>query len=539
LTPSAISLDDDGTIVVGAAARDRAVTQPDRSALAFKRAMGTNREFTLGRRVFRAEEHSALVLASLKSDAEAMFGEPVTEAVITVPAYFSDGQRKATRAAAQLAGFTVRRLLNEPTAAALAYGLLDTSDDNVKLVVLDLGGGTFDVSIIEKFEGIVEVRATAGDNFLGGEDFVDAIVDDVIKRAGNLPALNGSDGAVLRAQLRHTAERVKREASNRQSATFAAVIGDRTIALTYDQDDLTRIYAPLLARIRAPIQRAMLDSRLTADDMTAVVLAGGATRMPDVRRLAARLFGQMPVAHIDPDEIVANGAAIYAALLARDAAFDEVVVTDVAPYSMGIEIMQDVQGNTISGLFSPIISRNTVIPVSRVQPYATAAPGQTTVNVEVFQGEARLVRDNIRLGTIPVTVPNNLHARETFDVRFTYDRDGILEVEVSVNSTGRNWREVFQNQPGSLSPAEIDERLKRLAALKTHPRDTAENVAALARADRVFQEYIAARPVVGDYSARFSVLLEEQDQREIAAMRAKLLAILDEVEAVTWTSDDG
>ena len=539
LTPSAVSMDDDGTIVVGEAARDRAITHPDRTALAFKRSMGTDHPFMLGRRLFRAEELSALVLRALKDDAEATFGEPVTDAVVTVPAYFSDGQRQATRTAAQLAGLNVKRLLNEPTAAALAYGLLENDDDAAKLLVLDLGGGTFDVSIIEKFEGIVEVRATAGDNFLGGEDFVDAIVAEFMRKAGDAPELLGRDGAPLRAQIRRKAETFKREASAHQSATLTATVGGREIELTLTQADLTKLYAPLLARMRGPIQRAMLDSRLTPNDITGVILAGGATRMPDVRRMAALLFGRMPIATIDPDEIVARGAAVYAALLSRDEAFEEVVVTDVAPYSMGIEVMQDIRGTKVGGVFSPIISRNTAIPVSRVEPYATTSLGQTQVNVEVFQGESRLVRDNIRLGTIPVTVPRNMKERETFDVRFTYDRDGILEVEVTMNSTQQTWREIFQSQAGSLSKAEIEERLGQLAALKTHPRENAENVAALARADRIFQEYVAARPVVTDYSGRFTVALEGQDPREIARSRKELLAVLDRVESETWNFDDG
>jgi molecular chaperone HscC len=539
LTPSAVSMTEDGTIVVGEAARDRAITHPDRTALAFKRAMGTNRNFMLGRRAFRAEELSALVLAALKADAEAMFGEPVTEAVVTVPAYFSDGQRQATRVAAQLAGLNVRRLLNEPTAAALAYGLLENDDDEAKLLILDLGGGTFDVSIIEKFEGIVEVRATAGDNFLGGEDFVDAIVAEFLRVAGDVPELAGNDGAALQAQIRRRAELLKREASSQHMASLNMTIGGRQIDLTLSEGELTELYAPLLARLRGPIQRAMLDSRLTPGDISAVILAGGATRMPDVRRMAARLFGRMPIANIDPDEIVARGAAIYAALLSRDAAFEEVVVTDVAPYTMGIEVASDVKGTPVTGLFSPIISRNTPIPVSRVQTYTTMKLGQTLVNVEVFQGESRLVRDNIRLGTIPVTVPRNIKDNESFDVRFTYDRDGILEVEVTMHSTQRTWRDVFQNQAGSMTQEEIEQRLQQLAALKTHPRDQAENVAALARADRIFQEHIGARAAIQDYSGRFSLALEQQDPREIARVRKDLLAVLDRVESETWTFDDG
>jgi molecular chaperone HscC len=247
----------------------------------------------------------------------------------------------------------------------------------------------------------------------------------------------------------------------------------------------------------------------------------------------------MPIANIDPDEIVARGAAVYGALLARDAAFDEVVVTDVAPYSMGIEVMQTVGGSKVGGMFSPIISRNTAIPVSRVQTYSTVNLGQTSVNVEVFQGESRLVSDNIRLGTIPVKVPRNTKVHESFDVRFTYDRDGILEVEVTMHSTQRTWREIFQSQAGTMTKAEIEERLGKLAALKTHPRESTENVAALARADRIFQEHIGARPVVVEYSGRFTAALDEQDPREISRVRKELLTVLDRIEAETWTFDDG
>jgi molecular chaperone HscC len=534
LTPSAVSIDADGTVLVGEAARDRAITHPELTALAFKRAMGTNKPFMLGRRSFRAEELSALVLGALKSDAEATFGVAVTEAVVTVPAYFNDGQRQATRTAAQLAGLTVRRLLNEPTAAALAYGLLENTDAQAKLLVLDLGGGTFDVSIIEKFEGIVEVRATAGDNFLGGEDFVDAIVARFMREAVSLATPDAS----MRAQIRRKAEAFKRDASDRQSATMSAVIDGRMVELTMTAEELTELYAPLLGRIRTPIQRAMHDSRLTPDDITGVVLAGGATRMPDIRRMAARLFGRMPIAHLNPDEVVARGAATYAALLARDEAFKEVVVTDVAPYSMGIEVSKDVGGRLITGTFSPIIERNTVIPVSRVEPFTTVKLGQTSVKVEVYQGESRLVRDNVALGTIDITVPRNPTEHESFDVRFTYDRDGILEVEVTVRSTQQAYRAVFQNN-GTLSGFEIEERLQRLNMLKMHPREAAENVAALARSDRVFQEHLgAARDAIAQKSAEFSAAIEGQDARVIARARAELLALLDRIEGSTWSFDD-
>ena len=260
--------------------------------------------------------------------------------------------------------------------------------------------------------------------------------------------------------------------------------------------------------------------------------------MPEVRRMAARLFGRMPITHLNPDEIVARGAARFAAGLARESAFDEVVVTNVAPYSMGIETTQTIGDVRLAGTFAPIIPRNAVIPVSRVQSFQTVEIGQKVVNLGVFQGESRLVVDNIRLGNIAVVVPHNKRAHEYFDVRFTYDRDGILEVEVTVKSTGNVLREVFESTAGTLSKDEIARRFKELSSLKLHPRENAENIAALARADRVFQEVLAARPFVQAQSATFAAALEGQDLQQIARARKELLTQLDSIEANTWQFDD-
>jgi molecular chaperone HscC len=540
LTPSAVSVDDAGMVIVGEAAKNRSITHPNQTATTFKRAMGTNRAFTLGDQTFRADELSSLILGALKADAEAMFGASIDEVVVTVPAYFSDAQRQATRVAAQLAGLKVRRLLNEPTAAALAYGLLQNSEAEAKLLIIDLGGGTFDVSIIEKFEGIIEVRATAGDNFLGGEDFLDLIVERFMRDVPKSVALDADRSASLRARIRRKAETFKREATDRASATMSESIKDQIVSLTLNQAEITELYAPLLARLRDPIERALRDSRLAPQDITGVVLAGGATRMPDVRRLVARLFGRMPIGHVDPDTVVARGAATFAALLKHDEAFKEVVVTDVAPYSMGVDTVQRLAPDrTVKGTFLPIIERNSVIPISRVKNLATVSPGQTVVILEVYQGESRLIRDNIFLGKLHIPVPYNAKAQETFDVRFTYDRDGILEVEVIVNSTGSRSRAVFQNNPGTLSDSEIEKRLARLRSLKVHPRDVMQNVTALSRADRVYQEQLGpARAEIQQRAGLLTLALERQEQHEITRSREYLLAFLDHIEASGWTFNE-
>ena len=315
LTPSAVCLDRDGSVVVGKPALDRTVSHPEIAAAAFKRFMGSAHEVRLGKRSFRPEDLSAFVLRQLKSDAEAALGREVTEAVITVPAFFNDIQRKAVRSAGQLADLRVERILNEPTAAALAYGLQNKHSDGGRILVFDLGGGTFDVSVLEMFEGVMEVRATAGDAFLGGEDFVDAIVA-WFERAARMERADPA----LKARLRRQAELAKR-ALDRQSEVEISIESDeRLYRATLTADHFAELAAPLLARLRRPVERAMADARLDTNELSDVVLAGGATRAPIVRRRAALLFGRMPLSNLDPDEVVARGAAVQAGLKAGDAA---------------------------------------------------------------------------------------------------------------------------------------------------------------------------------------------------------------------------
>ena len=521
LTPSCVSIDADGSVLVGQAARDRLQTHPAVTASLFKRYMGSDKTFQLGARSFRAEELSSLVLRSLKADAEAMLGEPVTEAVITVPAYFSDSQRKATRIAGQLAGLQVERLVNEPTAAALAYGL-HQDEDATQFLVFDLGGGTFDVSILEMFEGVMEVRATAGDNFLGGEDFVNEIVQLFFADTG-LPEAARADGGFMQ-QLVARAELAKRALSESESALLTLHWQDREHTLSLTQERFRAISEPLLARLRGPVERALRDASIRAGEIDNVVLAGGATRSPVVRQMVTRMFGRFPAMDINPDEVVALGAAVMAGLKARDLALKEVVMTDVCPYTLGVETVHRMPGGgEVDGYFSPIIERNTVVPASRVKSYVPVREGQRLLALEIFQGEARLVRDNIRLGVLEVPLPPGPRAEASVEVRFTYDVNGLLEVEATVVSTKEVHRLVIQGNSGVLSELEIAARLSQLAELKIHPRDKAENRALVAQAERVFQQLRGdARERLGDEISRFELTLESQDERQIRSARERL-----------------
>jgi len=532
LTPSAVSIDDSGEVLVGAAARDRLSTHPQRTAAAFKRYMGTNRTLTLGDKTFRPEELSALVLRSLKADAETWLGEKIDEAIITVPAYFSDAQRKATRAAGELAGFRVDRLLNEPTAAALAYGLQEQKES--RILVVDLGGGTFDVSILELFEGVMEVRATAGDNFLGGEDFVDAIVDAFLHEVGAAAGIPPrATGAPIHGALRRQAELAKRRLSEVESAAIELVHRDRTLNWTLTRDRFSELTEPLMQRIRQPIERALRDSQIHPDDLSHIVLAGGATRMPIFRRTIARLFRRLPAQQVSPDEVVARGAAVQAGLKMQDAALKEIVLTDVAPFTLGVQVVEGINRGQrlVHDLFLPIIERNTVIPASRSKRLVTLEDNQQSLVIRVFQGEARRVKDNIELGHLNVRVPRAPAGKEAVDCRFTYDVNGILEVEATVESTGAHHRLVIEGNPGVLTPAEIEKRLAALAHLKMKPRDEAENVAALARAERLFEEMLGfRRERIGDWISEFLAALDSDDPKDAARARAVLMQRLDGIE---------
>jgi len=529
LTPSCVSLDDDGTVLVGKAARERLQTHPDRSAALFKRHMGSNKTLRLGKRDFRPEELSALILKSLKADAEAALGEPVTEAVITVPAYFSDAQRKATRAAGQLAGLKVDRLLNEPTAAALAYGM-HLRGEEARFLVFDLGGGTFDVSILELFEGVMEVRASAGDNFLGGEDFVTLLVDLFFERL-SLPEKLRKDERFMQ-RVRASAETAKRELSSSPKAAMRVGLDQAEHVLELDDALLEQACAPLLKRLRAPIERALRDANLRSSELDNVVLAGGATRMPIVRRLVTMMFGRFPAVDLNPDEVVALGAAVQAGLLARDAALNEVVMTDVSPYSLGVEVGMRLGPNNVSqGHFDPVIERNSPVPISRVKQYVPMSEGQTGLDLQIYQGEARLVRDNIHLGTLKVPLPRGPIHECAVDVRFTYDVNGLLQVEATVGKTGHTASLLIEGNPGLLSEPEIARLLGSLAELKIHPRDRLENRTLMARAERLYEQYRGDdRQRLGMEILKFEQLLATQDPRAIAPGRREFEALIDHLD---------
>lgn len=516
LTPSVVSVDANGEVLVGAAARERLWTHPQQSAAAFKRGMGSEREWQLGGRAFRPEQLSALVLRALIADAEAAFGEPVTEAIISVPAYFSDAQRKSTRIAGELAGVKVERLVNEPTAAALAYGL-QQGDAGSRFLVFDLGGGTFDVSILELYDGVMEVHASAGDNYLGGEDFLDLLEQACVTDLG-LTGLADSE----RAQLRGRLERIKARLSQDDQIDTELPLGGELRAWSISESRFADLAQGLLARMRMPIERALRDARLRAADLDAIVMVGGASRMPMVVRLVARLFGRLPLRHLHPDEAIALGACVMAGMKARDVAFRERVMTDVCPYTLGIEVSEeDPGGRRIEGLYSPIIERNHSVPVSRVQRYWPMTDNQTKMLLRAYQGESPRVANNIHLGDLQVPLSPRPREENPVDVRFTYDVNGLLEVQAHVLADQQRHQLIIERNPGVLSPAAIADCLRALEQLKVHPREQQANLALVARAERLFEELLGRdRQLLQQALLSFQHVLDSQDLRAIADARS-------------------
>jgi molecular chaperone HscC len=533
LTPSAVGLDDDGTLLVGRPARERMASHANLTATAFKRYIGTQHRIALGRQDYGAEELSALVLKSLKEDAEAHLGEAVTEAVITVPAYFNDKQRKATRRAGELAGFKVERLINEPTAAALAYGIHQLASET-RFLVFDLGGGTFDVSVLEIFEGVIEVRASTGDNRLGGEDF-NAVLAGMLVDAHKPLAAKAREDRQLAAKLNEAAERARRALTSANEAVMELQWQGEMLRHPITTDAFEAAAAPLLDRLKTPVLRALRDADIRPESLAEIILIGGSTRMPVVRRTVARMFGRFPNASINPDEAVALGAAVQAGLKARDAALKEVVVTDVCPYSLGIGVAERLPGGAIEdGIFSPIIERNTTVPVSRVNWYETMTANQREIRVAIYQGEARRVADNVRIGELKVPMPRG-PAGQPIEVRFSYDINGLLEVDVTVPGSGATHNLVIADPEDEVSPKELERRRTALAALKQHPRDAEPNRAVMARAERLWENALGfERDEIGRLIQMFQAALATQDPRTADRAREELSAQLDRLDGPAW-----
>lgn len=527
-TPSVVSIDDNGQVLVGQAAKERQMTHPELSASVFKRHMGTKKKFKLGEKKFLPEELSALIIKALKEDAEHLLGVSINEAVISVPAYFSDSQRKATKRAGELAGLKVERLITEPTAAAIAYGI-HLRDADTKFLVFDLGGGTFDVSILELFDNVMEVRAVAGDNFLGGEDFTQILLTMFLRHHSlKEDELEQKTLALLKKQ----AEVAKRSFSEKKTVTMRCQVNGAELAYELTLEEFENATKHLFQRLREPVERALSDASLKVSDIDAIILVGGATKLPLIRTFVSKLFGKLAFVNINPEEVVAIGAGVQAALKGKNAIIKEVILTDVSPYTLGITVaVKKAQGYYESGHFLPIIERNATIPISRVERLYTVYPNQKVINVEILQGESRLSKDNIFLGEINVPVPPRPEGEEAIDVRFTYNLNGILEVEVVVVSTGIKKNMIIEKNPGSMTKEEIAKSIKEIAHLKIHPRENYENQLLVARGERLYEEKTGSlRQEIAQLLIEFEDVLDKQIPRQIEEKRKQIKEIFDSID---------
>jgi molecular chaperone HscC len=532
LTPSVVALDEGGQVLVGAAARELQVVHPERCASLFKRHMGSDWTADLGGRKFTPEELSSLVLASLKADAEAFFQKPVTRAVITAPAYFNDRQRKATIAAGRIAGLEVERIFNEPTAAALAYGFHEAEEDKT-LLIFDLGGGTFDVSVVELFEGALEVRASAGESFLGGEDFTRSLAARVLATQGWTFERAELVAPLLVARLIQQCEQAKCRLSREEAVAVRVPAKDGTFAdggpaVTVARPQFEAWTKHILARIELPIRRVLGDAGLTREKVHEVILVGGATRMPQVVARVTELLGKPPQRRLNPDEVVALGAAVQAGLFARAKGVEDLVVTDVAPFTLGVEIAKDFGQERRAGYFQPVIERNTTIPVSRSQRFGTVEPNQTSIRVKIYQGESRRVEDNLFLGEFEVQGIPRGPAGQEIDIRFTYDLNGVLEVEATIVETDKKVSHIVTRYAHGLTPDQVRAAVQAMAKLKTHPREEQANRFLLRRAERLYEELPREdREALGRLLDGFEAALALQDPEVIARHREALEEFLE------------
>ena len=535
LTPSVVSVDEEGNVFIGKTALERKALHPMDTAEVFKRSMGTAKEYVLAGKKYTSEELSSFILRSLKEDAEVFLGQTVEEAVISVPAYFNDAQRRATKRAGELAGLKVERMISEPTAAAISYGLHEKAE-KTRFLVFDLGGGTFDVSILEKYKSVMQVRAVAGDNFLGGEDFT-TILYHIFLNKVKLEEKDLDTKTLL--HIRRQAEIAKKEFTDGREVTMKAKVGEEVKECRITEDEYEKNCQLLLAQLRRPIERSLKDANIRLSEISEVVLVGGATKMSIVRKFVTKLFGRFPNVSLNPDEVVALGAAIQGAMKERNEAIREIVMTDVCPFTLGTDVVVGREGGYMeAGHFFPIIERNTVIPVSRTERLYTASDMQRCIRVEILQGESRFSKNNMKLGEVEVPVPRKKAGEEAIDITYTYDINSILEVVVKVVSTGETKRIVLKKDDVTMTDEEIDARFEELASLKIHPREEEENKLLLFRGERLYEESIGdVRRLIDHELQRFEEVLDKQDRTKIDKARDEFREFLDGIEDQKWDGE--
>ncbi|MCI6019239.1 MAG: molecular chaperone DnaK [Clostridiales bacterium] len=515
-TPSVVAFTKTGERLVGEPAKRQAVTNSEKTISSIKRHMGSDYRVTIDDKKYSPQEISAMILQKLKADAESYLGEKVTEAVITVPAYFNDAQRQATKDAGKIAGLDVKRIINEPTAAALAYGL--DNEKEQKIMVYDLGGGTFDVSIIEIGDGVIEVLATSGDNRLGGDDFDEKITRYMLEEFRRTEGVDLSGDKMAMQRLREAAEKAKKELSSAATTNInlpfitATAEGPKHFDMNLTRAKFDELTSDLVERTVIPVQNALRDAGLTTSDLSKVLLVGGSTRIPAVQDKVKQLTGKEPSKSLNPDECVAIGASIQGGKLAGDAGAGDILLLDVTPLTLSIE--------TMGGIATHLIERNTTIPTRKSQIFSTAADNQSAVDINVVQGERQFAKDNKSLGQFRLDgiapAPRGI---PQIEVTFDIDANGIVNVSAKDLGTGRE-QHITITAGSNMSDAEIDKAVKEAAAFEAQDKKRKEGIEARNEADAMMFQTQKALNEVGDK-------VSEDDRNKVQAELDSMKALLD------------
>lgn len=527
LTPSVVGFSKNGERLVGQLAKRQAVSNPDRTISSIKRHMGTNYRVEIDDKKYSPEEISAMILQKLKADAEKYLGETVSQAVITVPAYFSDSQRQATKDAGKIAGLEVLRIINEPTAAALAYGI-DKSEDHT-VMVYDLGGGTFDVSILDVGDGVFEVKATNGDTHLGGDDFDQRIIDWMVDEFKKAEGIDLSNDRMAMQRLREAAEKAKIELSGVMSTNInlpfitAGADGPKHLDMDLTRAKFEEMTADLVERTMGPTRQAMADAGMSASDINKVLLVGGSTRIPAVQEAIKKFMGKEPHRGINPDECVAVGAAIQAGVLAGEV--KDVLLLDVTPLSLGIE--------TAGGIFTRMIDRNTTIPTSKSQIFSTYSDNQPSVDIHVLQGERDMAADNKTLGRFELSgIPAAPRGVPKIEVTFDIDANGIVNVKAKDLGTGKE-QKITITSSGTLDKDEVDRLVKEAEANAEADKKRKEAVEARNQADSLCYQ---AEKTIKDMEGKGSDELIAKVKTAMDALKEKMKG--DDVDAIKKATED-
>ena len=521
-TPSVVAFTKTGERLVGEPAKRQAVTNAEKTISSIKREMGTDHKVDIDGKKYSPQEISAMILQKLKADAEGYLGEKVTEAVITVPAYFNDAQRQATKDAGKIAGLDVKRIINEPTAAALAYGL--DNEKEQKIMVYDLGGGTFDVSVIEIGDGVIEVLSTAGNNRLGGDDFDQKITDYMLADFKAKEGVDLSTDRMALQRLKEAAEKAKKELSSATTTNInlpfitATAEGPKHFDMTLTRAKFDELTRDLVEKTQEPVRRALSDAGLTAADLGQVLLVGGSTRIPAVQEEVKRLTGKEPSKSLNPDECVALGASIQGGKLAGDAGAGDILLLDVTPLSLSIE--------TMGGIATRLIERNTTIPTKKSQIFSTAADNQTAVDINVVQGERQFARDNKSLGQFRLDgIPPARRGVPQIEVTFDIDANGIVNVSAKDLGTGKE-QHITITAGSNMSDEDIDKAVKEAAEYEAQDKKRKEGIDAKNEADAMVSQTEQAMNEAGD---KLDPNDKQEVQADLDALKATIAGIGEEV----------